>query len=373
MGTKKDYYEVLGVSRLASFTEIKSAYRNMAKQCHPDLHQGDSTAELRFKEISEAYEVLGDEQKKSAYDRFGHSAFEQNAGHGFGGFNFSGGGFSDFFEDVFNGFMGGQTTSSNAEEGLRGADIRYDLEVSLKEAFTGVKKKIEFSTLGVCQECQGQGGFGVEACSTCGGCGRVRRQKGFFLMETICSFCGGTGKTVKKVCSNCKGVGRIKASKTLEISVPAGVETGVRMRLAGEGEAGKKGGASGDLYVFITVKEHNFFRRDGKNLFCSVPIPMVIAALGGTIEIPTIGGEKETIKIPTGMQQGYEVKLRNRGMPVLRSSFFGDLFVRVDVETPVNLNKRQRELLQEFEKEGQNSPTSNDFWNGIKKFFEDLS
>ena len=371
---KKDYYETLGVSKTASFAEIKSAYRCMAKKCHPDLHPGDTAAELQFKEVNEAYEVLSDDQKRAAYDRFGHAAFDQSAGgfgNGFGGFNFTGGSFSDLFEEVFNGFMGNTRSRSQTEENLRGDDIRYDLEISLKEAFSGVKKKIDVSTFGVCETCHGQGGTGVETCAACGGRGRVRRQNGFFLMETVCPTCGGSGKTIKKPCSSCKGAGRVRQSKTLEVDIPAGVETGVRMRLSGEGEAGLRGGASGDLYLFVTVKESKLFKRQDKNLYCTVPIPMTTAALGGTIEIPTIDGEKEIIKIPAGTQSGYEVRLRGRGMPVLKSTTRGDLFVTVTVEIPTNLNKRQKELLQEFEAEGKNSPKSTDFWDGIKKFFDE--
>ncbi len=373
---KKDYYETLGVSKTATFTEIKTAYRGMAKKCHPDLHPGDEAAEIQFKEVNEAYEVLSDDQKRSAYDRFGHAAFEQGAGgfgggFGGGGFNFTGGGFSDLFEEVFNGFMGNTRAHSQTEENLRGDDVRYDLEISLKDAFTGIKKKIDVSTFGVCDECHGQGGTGIETCPGCGGRGRVRRQNGFFLMETPCPTCGGTGKTIKKPCSVCKGAGRVRKNKTLEVNIPAGVETGVRMRLSGEGEAGMRGGAAGDLYLFITVKESKLFKRRDKNLYCTVPIPMTTAALGGTIEIPMIDGEKETIKIPAGTQSGYEVKLRGRGMPVLRSSARGDLFVTVTVEIPTNINKRQKELLEEFEKEGKNTPKSTDFWDGIKKFFDE--
>ena len=371
---KKDYYETLGVTKTATFAEIKAAYRSMAKKCHPDLHPGDKEAEIQFKEVNEAYEVLSDEQKRSAYDRFGHAAFEQGAGgfgNGFGGFNFSGGSFSDLFEEVFNGFMGNTRSRSQAEENLRGDDIRYDLEISLKEAFSGVKKKINISTYSVCDDCHGQGGSGIETCSMCGGRGRVRRQNGFFLMETICPTCSGSGKIVKKPCITCKGAGRVKKSKALEVDIPAGVETGVRMRLSGEGEAGLRGGAAGDLYLFITVKESKLFKRQDKNLYCTVPIPMTTATLGGSIEIPTIDGEKEVIKIPAGTQNGYEVKLRGRGMPVLKSSARGDLFVTITVEIPTNLNKRQKELLEEFEKEGKNSPKSTDFWNGIKKFLDE--
>lgn len=363
---KRDYYEALGVSRSASFGEIKTAYRSMAKQCHPDLHPNNSSAEIRFKEISEAYEVLSNEQKRAAYDRFGHAAFEQGAGGGFGGFNFTGGGFSDLFEGIFKDFMNdGHESSQN-----RGADLRADITLTLKEAFSGIKKKVDVATFAVCKKCHGLGGEGAETCRSCGGRGHIRRQAGFFMMDTPCPHCGGTGKTIKHPCTECKGSGRVHTNKTLEVDIPAGVETGVRMRLAGEGEAGYRGGAASDLYVFISVKESKLFRREGKNLFCIVPIPMTTAALGGEINIPTIDGTTEKIKIPAGTQSGYEVKVRGAGMPLLKNVGRGDLFVRIDVETPTNLTKRQRELLTEFESDGKSSPQSSDFWNNLKKFFD---
>ena len=370
---KKDYYECLGVSRTATITEIKSAYRNMAKKCHPDLHPGDAAAEVQFKEITEAYEVLGDAQKRAAYDQYGHAAFEQGAS-GFGGFNgFTGfgGNFSDLFEEVFNGFMGGGSRRSNGEN-RRGNDVKAEVTITLKEAYTGVKKKIEISAPSVCSDCGGTGGKGTETCSICKGRGRVRRQNGFFMMETPCAACGGTGQTIKEPCMTCKGTGRVKKKKTLEVNIPAGVETGVRMRLSGEGEAGIRGGEAGDLYVFVTVKENKLFIRQEQHLACEVPIPMTTAALGGTVDVPTIDGGKTTIKIPAGTQTGYETKLKGKGMPVLRGSSFGDLFVRIRVETPTNLSKRQKELLAEFEKEGKNSPAASDFMASVKKFFEDL-
>lgn len=371
---KKDYYEVLGVLKTSTTVEIKTAYRSMAKKCHPDLHPGDASAELQFKEITEAYEVLSDAQKRAAYDQYGHAAFEQGAGGfggGFGGFNFTGGSFSDLFEEVFNGFMGGNARSA-AEDNRRGNDIKAEMTITLKEAFTGVKKKIEVPTFVPCADCQGKGGEGQETCSVCKGHGRVRRQNGFFMMETPCTACGGTGHTIQHACDKCKGTGRVKKTKTLEVSIPAGVETGVRMRVAGEGEAGLQGGQAGDLYVFITVKENKLFIRRDQHLMCEVPISMTTAALGGTIDIPTIDGGTTTVKIPASTQTGYEIKLKGKGMPVLRSSSVGDLYVHVQVETPTNLTKRQKELLAEFEKEGKASPKTSDFFEGVRKFFEDL-
>lgn len=372
--SKKDYYDALGVSRSASYEEIKVAYRSTAKKCHPDVCPGDAAAEIRFKEISEAYEVLSDDQKRSAYDRYGHAAFENgHGGAGFGGFNFNGGSFADIFEEVFNGFMGGGgNRASSARENLRGNDLRYDLTITLKEAFDGVKKKIDVPTFVTCDKCDGKGGDDIETCATCNGHGRVRRQNGFFMMETPCPTCDGSGKSIKKPCTACKGTGRTRHAKTLEATVPPGVETGVRMRLTGEGEAGLRGGQPGDLYVFITVKENKIFKRINQDLFCDVPVCITTAALGGSIEIPTLSGGKETVKVPVGTQSGHQVKIKGQGMPVLKSGFKGDLYVNLIVETPTNLSKRQRELLRAFEEDGKgkHSPQSSSFWDDVKRFFE---
>lgn len=385
MSTKKDFYEVLGVDKSASQADIKSAYRRKVKTCHPDLHPNDKECEQMFKETTEAYEILSDEQKRAAYDQYGHSAFEQGAGgfgsgfggfggSGFGGFGgFGGGDFSSVFEEVFNGFMGGRSAHTPAEEHLAGADMRYDLEITLKEAFEGLKKQIKLNTFGVCKDCNGLGGEGVEICSACGGRGRVRRQQGFFVMETPCSACGGSGKTIKKPCASCKGSGRVKTEKTLEVSIPAGVDTGVRMRLGGEGEAGLRGGRAGDLYVFITVKEHDLFGRHGEHLYCDIPVPMTKAALGDTIEVPTIDGHMEKVKIPAGTQSGYEVCLKGLGMPILKSSRRGNMYVRFIVETPTNLTKKQKELLEAFNEESSKSnPKSQTFFEKVQKFIDDF-
>ena len=374
---KKDYYEVLGVARTSTMTEIKSAYRTKAKKCHPDLHPNDKDAEIQFKEITEAYEVLSDTQKRAAYDQYGHAAFEQGAG-GFGGAGnpfagFGAGGFSDLFEEVFNGFMGGGSARSQADMRTRGNDVRYDLTISLQEAFTGVKKQIEINTFVPCEKCAGKGGEDIEKCSSCSGTGRVRRQSGFFMVEALCPACNGTGHVITKPCAECKGAGRIKQKQVLEVSVPAGVDTGVRMRLAGKGEAGLNGGQNGDLYIFITVEEGKLFVRHEQDLYCTVPISMTMAALGGSIQIPTIdgGNEKETIKIPVGTQSGSEVKIKGRGMPVMRGAARGDLYITLNVETPTNLTKRQKELLEEFDAEdtGKSTPKTNAFWENIKKLF----
>lgn len=374
---KKDYYEVLGVARTSTMTEIKSAYRTKAKKCHPDLHPNDKDAEIQFKEITEAYEVLSDMQKRAAYDQYGHAAFEQGAG-GFGGAGnpfsgFGAGGFSDLFEEVFNGFMGGGSARSQADMRTRGNDVRYDLTISLQEAFTGVKKQIEINTFVPCEKCAGKGGEDIEKCSSCSGTGRVRRQSGFFMVEAPCPACNGTGHVITKPCAECKGAGRVKQKQVLEVSVPAGVDTGVRMRLAGKGEAGLNGGQNGDLYIFITVEEGKLFARHEQDLYCTVPISMTMAALGGSIQIPTIdgGNEKETIKIPVGTQSGSEVKIKGRGMPVMRGAARGDLYITLNVETPTNLTKRQKELLEEFDAEdtGKSTPKTNAFWENIKKLF----
>ncbi len=374
---KKDFYEVLGVSRTSTTVEIKTAYRNKAKKCHPDLHPNDEVAEVQFKEITEAYEVLSDNQKRAAYDQYGHAAFEQGRG-GFGGGNpfggFGAGGFSDFFEEVFNGFMGGGAARGQTDMSTRGNDMRYDMTISLKEAFTGVKKQIEINTYVPCETCGGKGGADIEPCSTCAGRGRVRRQSGFFMVETACPACNGSGHVISKPCSDCKGTGRVKQKQVLEVSVPAGVDTGVRMRLAGKGEAGQNGGQNGDLYIFITVEEGKLFSRHEQDLYCAVPISMTMAALGGSIQIPTIdgGNEKENIKIPAGTQSGYEVRIKGRGMPVMRGVARGDLYVTLNVETPTNLTRRQKELLEEFDAEdsGKSTPKTNAFWENVKKIFD---
>ncbi len=373
---KKDLYEILGVTRTSTTIEIKTAYRSMAKKCHPDLHPNDKAAEVQFKEISEAYEILSNPQKKAAYDQYGHAAFEQGAG-GFGGGNpFGGmgaGGFADLFEEVFNGFMGGNPHSQE-QHGIRGDDLRYDLTISLREAFTGIKKKIEVTSYVQCEECAGKGGSAVEACTMCHGTGRVRRQAGFFMMESACPACNGTGHVITKPCKTCKGAGRIRQKTTLDVSIPAGVDTGVRMRIAGKGEAGQNGGEAGDLYIFITVSDGKFFQRDGQDLYCQVPISMIMATLGGSVGVPMIdgNGEKETVKIPQGTQSGTQVKIKGRGMPVMRGMARGDLYITLNVETPTNLNAKQKELLEQFDAEdsGKTTPKTNLFWENLKKIFD---
>ena len=365
--SKQDYYEVLGVSKTATLAEIKSAFRTKAKTCHPDYHPGDAQKAEEFKVLAEAYGVLSDEQKRSAYDRFGHSAFDGSASGGFGGFGgFSGmGGFEGIFEEIFSGFTGGSSRSSTRS--MQGSDVRVDLEISLEEAYKGLKKKIQVETFVACKTCQGKGGKDFETCSTCRGQGYVRRQQGFFMMQTECPVCHGTGRVIKDPCSDCKGTGRVRLKRELEVNIPPGVETGIRMRLSGEGDAGFNGTQAGDLYVFLTVKEHPVFAREGNDLFCQIPIDMTVAILGGEIEVPLIDGKKETLSVKPGTQPSTRVRLKQKGMPVLKGGGFGDLYVDLMVEVPQNLNARQKELIQQFAEERKNNTSAYaDFLKKIK-------
>ncbi len=376
---KQDYYELLGISKDASDVEIKKAYRSMAMKYHPDRNPGDKEAEIKFKEVTEAYEILKDGQKRAAYDRYGHAAFAQGAGAGFGGggfggfnFDFSGAGFGSIFEDIFSEFMGGAAGRSRASRhaGRRGADIRYDLEVTLEEAYTGLKKEIEIQTAVRCDECDGTGaaaGSKAETCDMCHGTGRVRRQSGFFIEERMCPACQGTGQVIKNPCKKCKGTGKVSQKKILEVNIPAGIDSENRMRLSGQGEAGLNGGPNGDLYIFVHVKPHPIFKRDGADLHCEIPLSMTTAALGGNIEIPCIDGSTEKVTISAGTQTGEEVRLRKKGMSILQNKNVGDLFVRFKVETPTKLTARQKELLQQFEAESKgNSPESAGFFEKLK-------
>lgn len=375
--SKRDYYEVLGVQKGASADDLKKAYRKLAMQYHPDRNQGDKTAEQKFKEINEAYDCLKDEQKRAAYDRFGHAAFEGGGGRpgaGAGGFDF-GGGFADIFDEMFGEFMGrgrgGQTNN-------RGADLRYNLEISLEDAFKGSTTQVRVPTSVMCEHCSGSGaenGSSPTTCGTCNGAGKVRAQQGFFTIERSCPACGGAGRVIKDPCRHCGGQGRVRKEKTLQVSIPAGVEDGTRIRLAGEGEAGLRGGTPGDLYIFLSIGAHRFFQRDGANLHCRVPIPMTTAALGGTIEVPTIDGSRAKVNVPAGTQTGHQFRLKGKGMSVLRSPARGDMYINVMVETPVNLTKKQQELLKEFEKEAAekgHNPESEGFFAKVKEFFADL-
>jgi molecular chaperone DnaJ len=374
---KEDYYRILGVARDASKDDLKKAYRQLAMKHHPDRNPGDAQAERKFKELNEAAEGLKDDQKRAAYDRFGHAAFEAGAGGdgaGFGGFST---GFADIFEEMFGEFMGGGGRRSGRAAG-RGADLRYNLEITLDDAFNGAKNTIRVATAVNCDTCQGSGSAGggaPEACATCRGLGRIRSQSGFFTVERTCPSCGGSGQVIRDPCRSCQGSGRIQREKTLQVSVPAGVEDGTRIRLAGEGEAGVRGGPPGDLYIFITIAPHRFFRRDGSDIHCRVPLPMTTAALGGTVEVPTINGERAKIGIAAGTQTGEVFRLLGKGMSILRSHARGDMFVEVFVETPVSLTDRQKKLLQEFEEAGsqaKHSPESHGFFAKVKELWDDL-
>lgn len=371
---KKDYYTTLGIDQNASQDDIKRAYRKMAMKYHPDQNADNPEAEKRFKEVNEANDVLFDEEKRAAYDRFGHAAFEQG---GQGGGGFSGSGFSDIFEDMFGDFMGGGGRGER-QSSSRGSDLRYNMEINVTKAFAGDKTNIHVPTSVGCGDCSGIGtkkGVAPDSCPTCNGHGKVRAQQGFFTIERTCSTCRGAGKFIKDPCSNCGGSGRVHQEKTLAVTIPAGVEDGTRIRLSGEGEAGLNGAPSGDLYIFVTVTPHHIFQRDGANIYCAVPIPVTTAALGGHIEVPTVDGARARITIPTGTQSGHQFRLKGKGMSVLRSKERGDMFVQASVETPVNLTKKQKELLKEFESEAgskQNNPESEGFFKKVKDLWEDL-
>jgi molecular chaperone DnaJ len=375
---KRDYYEVLGVKRQATEPEMKSAFRKLAMDCHPDRNPGDKAAEQKFQELNEAYEVLKDPQKRAAYDQFGHAAFEGGRGPGGpGGFgpDFASS-MSDIFDDLFGEFMGGRRGGPRGRGGNeRGADIRYQMEISLAEAYTGKQAQIRVPTSVGCETCKGSGakpGSKPTSCSTCGGNGKVRASQGFFTIERTCPACQGRGEVIDDPCATCQGAGRVMKERTLQVSIPAGVEDGTRIRLAGEGEAGVRGGPTGDLYIFLAICPHEFFQRDGADVFCRVPISMVTAALGGNIEVPTLDGTRVKMPVPAGSETGKQFRLKGKGMPVLRSKVQGDMYIQVEVETPKNLTRRQRELLEEFEKESkaENSPASAGFFSRVKEFFE---
>ncbi|MBM3521322.1 MAG: molecular chaperone DnaJ [Alphaproteobacteria bacterium] len=380
---KRDFYEVLGVKKDASADDLKKAFRKLAMQLHPDRNPGNKEAEQKFKEINEAYDILKDDQKRGAYDRFGHAAFDQSAGGGRGGpgggfeFNFGSGGFADIFDEMFGEFMGGRRGGANGAPG-RGADLRYNLEITLEDAFKGKPSTIRVASLAACEPCGGSGaerGAKPVACPTCRGHGKVRAQQGFFTVERTCPTCMGRGQTIDKPCRACSGEGRVKRERTLNVSIPSGVEDGTRIRLASEGEAGVRGAPAGDLYIFLSVAPHRLFKRDGTDLHVRVPIPMTTAALGGTIEVPSVDGTRSRVTIPPGSQSGQAFRLRGKGMSALRSQQRGDLFVEAIVETPVNLTKRQQELLREFEKAGaadKTSPESAGFFSKVKELWDDL-
>ena len=380
--SKRDYYEVLGISKGASADEIKKAFRTKAKELHPDRNTDNPNAEAQFKEANEAYDCLKDPDKKAAYDRYGHAAFEGGMGGGQRGGGFHGQGdfasaFSDVFDDLFGDFMGGGGRGQGGRQrAARGADLRYNLRVTLEEAYAGMQKTITVPTAVACGACSGsgaEGGAEPTTCPTCSGMGKVRAQQGFFTIERTCPTCSGIGQIIKNPCKSCGGKGRVEKERALSVNIPAGVETGTRIRLSGEGEAGMRGGPTGDLYIFIEVRDHDIFQREGTNLFCRVPVSMITAALGGDIEVPTIDGGRSRVKIPAGSQSGRQMRLRAKGMPALRGGGHGDMFIEMAVETPVNLTSRQKELLQEFEKLSEdNNPEGKSFFSSVKGFWDSM-
>ncbi len=377
---KRDYYDVLGVGKGATAEEIKKAYRGKAKELHPDRNADNPDAEAQFKEANEAYEVLKDAEKKAAYDRFGHAAFEGGMGGGGGPRGGQGdfaSAFSDIFDDLFGGAgFGGARAGGGRQRATRGSDLRYNLRVSLEQAYSGLQKTISVPTSVACDECNGTGAeSGAEpvTCPTCSGMGKVRAQQGFFAVERTCPTCQGAGQTIKNPCKSCGGAGRQEKERSLSVNIPAGVETGTRIRLSGEGEAGLRGGPSGDLYIFIEVSEHSLFQRDSESLYCRVPVSMASAALGGDIEVPTIDGGRSRVKIPAGSQSGRQMRLRGKGMPMLRGGGTGDMFIELAVETPVNLTTRQKEILREFDEiAADNSPESAGFFNKVRSFWDSM-
>lgn len=376
---KRDYYDTLGIAKGAAADEIKKAYRTKAKELHPDRNSDNPNAEAQFKEANEAYEVLKDADKKAAYDRYGHAAFEGGMGGGGGqrpGQGDFGSAFSDVFEDLFGDFMGGGAQRGGGRRATRGSDLRYNLRITLEDAFAGLQKAITVPTSVSCGNCDGsgaEGGAEPQTCPTCSGMGKVRAQQGFFTVERTCPTCSGVGQIIKNPCGTCGGSGREERERSLSVNIPAGVETGTRIRLAGEGEAGLRGGPSGDLYIFIEVQEHDLFQRDNVDLYCRVPVSMITAAIGGDVEVPTIDGGRSRVKVPAGSQSGRQMRLRSKGMPALRGAGTGDMFIELAVETPVNLTSKQKELLREFEElSEENNPQLSKFFSKVKSFWDDM-
>ena len=373
--SKRDYYDVLGVPKGSEQEALKKAYRSKAKELHPDRNSDNPNAEAQFKEVNEAYEVLKDAEKKAACDRYGHAAFEGGGGgQGFGGGGDFSSAFSDVFDDLFGDFMGGGR--GGRQQQSRGSDLRYNLSISLAEAFAGLQKTINVPSAVSCGSCNGSGAAGGSSpttCPTCSGLGKVRATQGFFTVERGCPTCSGVGQIIKNPCSSCGGQGTQKKDRALNVNVPPGVETGTRIRLAGEGETGPRGGVSGDLYIFIEVSKHKIFERDGLNLFCRVPVSMAKASLGGEVEVPTIDGGRSRVRIPAGSQSGRQMRLKGKGMPAIKTIQKGDMFIEMAVETPVNLTARQKELLQEFEELSEdNNPETNSFFSSVKTFWESM-
>ena len=378
--SKEDYYDLLNCSRNASADELKKAYRKKAKELHPDRNKENPGAEEKFKAVNEAYDILKDPEKRSAYDRFGHAAFEGGTSNS--GFRASGqagdfgSAFSDVFEDLFGDFMGSSSRRSS-QRASRGSDLRYNLNINLSDAYNGKKTIINVPSAVTCEACSGVGSEGgVEAtnCPTCSGMGKVRAQQGFFTVERTCPTCAGKGQIIKNPCKMCSGQGRVDKERKLNVTIPPGVETGTRIRLANEGEAGLRGGPNGDLYIFLEVSQHQIFERESQNLYCKIPISMITAALGGELEAPTLDGGKSLVKVPSGVQSGKRLRLKGKGMPSLRGGGHGDLYVELEVETPVNLTSEQKKLLEEFQKIGvNNNPAESSFFSRVKAFWDDLT
>ena len=371
---KRDYYDVLGVTKSASKDEIKKAYRKLALKYHPDKTKGDKTSEEKFKEASEAYHVLSDEKRKTNYDQFGHAAFEGGGGggQGFGGFDFNSSSFSDIFEDFFGDF-GSSGTSRRSSN--RGNDLRYDTNISLEEAYKGLEKNVKYTTYKKCSPCSGSGaakGSKPIKCSYCSGRGKVRTNQGFFTIQQTCPQCSGYGETIGNPCKTCSGNGKVQGSENVTVKIPKGVDDGTRIRLSGKGEAGSKGGSSGDLYLFISIDNHNIFKRSEENLYYELPISFSDATLGTTVEVPSIDGGKSKIKIPSGTQHGKQFRLKGKGMPVLRRTVFGDLYIRVITQVPTSLSKRQKEILEEFNviESNKPDPVIKSFFEKAKKFWK---
>tara|TARA_B100001996_G_scaffold369780_1_gene343528 strand:+ start:901 stop:2037 length:1137 start_codon:yes stop_codon:yes gene_type:complete len=373
---KRDYYDVLGVNKSADKEEIKKAYRKLALKHHPDKNKGDKSSEEKFKEASEAYHVLSDEKRKANYDQFGHAAFQGAGGQGgFSNFDFSSS-FSDIFEDVFGDFgdFGFGKQSRGGRSRNRGNDLRYDISINLNDAFIGTEKKVNYTTYKKCKTCSGSGakpGSKPSACSYCGGQGRVRSSQGFFTIQQTCPECGGEGQKITNPCGNCNGMGKQQSNENVAVKIPQGVDDGTRIRLAGKGEAGSKGGSNGDLYLFISVEPHNIFKRSEENLYYELPISFTDAALGSTVEVPSIDGKKTKIKIPSGTQSGKQLRLKGKGMPVLKRNIYGDLYIRIITEVPTSLTKRQKELLTEFKtlEDTKSNPLIKSFFEKAKKFW----
>jgi len=377
--SKKDYYEVLGVIKSASTEEIKKAYRKLALKYHPDKNKGDKTAENKFKEASEAYHVLSDKERRSNYDQFGHAAFEGSGGRGgFSNFDFTSA-FSDIFgsdifEDFFDGFGSTRGRGRRRSSNFRGADLRYDLSISLEDAYNGKKQEINFSSNDKCVTCDGSGaepGSKPVSCSSCGGHGQVRSSQGFFTIQQTCPECAGSGEQISNPCKDCRGMGKKQSRKKIFASIPKGVDDGTRIRLSGKGEAGIRGGGNGDLYIFVSIKNHNIFKRSDENLFFEFPISLADSALGTTIEVPTIDGGKAKVKIPPGTQNGKQFRLKGKGMPIIRNKAYGDLYIQAITEVPVSLTKEQKNLLEQFKKleDSKTNPVIKDFFEKAKKFW----